>query len=124
MLVGSFCLWMAFIYREVVFVGGFHLWVVVGQGSGSVFTVGGMFGDGVSHVRGWLLLGRVGRVIGVGQCFLGWGLVVGDAGRMWVVSRPLWAGVIRGVWLVFVYGRWLSFVGVEMLMVGAGAFVL
>ena len=42
----------------------------------------------------------------------------------WAVSRPLWAGVVRGVWPVFVDGRWLSFMGVEMLMVGAGAFVV
>ena len=67
MLVGGFHLWTAFVCRRVALVGAFRLRVVVGQGSGSVFTVGGMFRVGVSYARGGLLLGRVGRVIGVGQ---------------------------------------------------------
>ena len=72
------CLWAVFVcgrfscvdgfcLGRVALVGAFRLWVVVGQGSGFVFTVGGMFGDGVLYARGGLLLWRVGRVIGVGQ---------------------------------------------------------
>ena len=66
------CLWAVFVcgrfssvdgFRlgRVALVGAFRLRVVVGQGSGSVFTVGGMFGDGVAGFRLWAVIVVRGR---------------------------------------------------------------
>ena len=126
---------------QVVLVGGFRLWAVFvcGRLSFGAGCVGGRFsfaGGGWSglwvrvyswgHVQGQCVVCEGRAVVGEGgqghwcwaECLHWWGSAMGDAGRTWAVSRPLWAGVVHGVWPVFVYGRWLSFMGAEMLMVG------